>query len=202
MKKMLIYMASAFFSFNLAAAALPLNNGEFDSGGRGWKLCRMSKVSDNDGNKVLLINDNDPKKGSSVWSSSLKIKGVAYYKIAFRARSLQAGEKRGIAGLYVRFFARDGKALYFSRAPIPFHRDPGERLYHGHIGLYAFRMDILKKFVQLGPSRLEGIEKLEQLRLMENGIPIHVVETEHESIGVDRPEDLEIVSRILSAKPD
>ncbi len=111
MKKILIYMASAFFSFNLAAAALPLDNGGFDLGGRGWKLCRMSKVSDNDGNKVLLINDNDPKKGSSVWSSSLKIKGGAYYKIAFRARSLQAGEKRGIAGLYVRFFASDGKEI-------------------------------------------------------------------------------------------
>jgi 3-deoxy-manno-octulosonate cytidylyltransferase (CMP-KDO synthetase) len=97
-------------------------------------------------------------------------------------------------------FAKDGRALYFSRARIPYHRDEDHGQYFVHIGLYAFRMPVLKKFVQLGPSRLEGTEKLEQLRLLENGIPIHVVETVHESIGVDRPEDVEIVSRILREK--
>lgn len=97
-------------------------------------------------------------------------------------------------------FGRDGKAIYFSRAPIPFHRDKKEKQYFGHIGLYAFRMAVLQKFVQLGPSRLEATEKLEQLRLMENGLPIHVVVTEHESIGVDRPEDLAIINKILSSK--
>jgi 3-deoxy-manno-octulosonate cytidylyltransferase (CMP-KDO synthetase) len=98
-------------------------------------------------------------------------------------------------------FARDGKALYFSRSPIPYYREKNKQAeYYGHIGLYAFRMDILKKFVELGPGRLEKIEKLEQLRFLENGITIHVVVTEYESIGVDRPEDLAIVSRILSMK--
>lgn len=98
-------------------------------------------------------------------------------------------------------FARDGKALYFSRSPIPYYREEVKQAeYFGHIGLYAFRMDVLKKFVELGPSRLERIEKLEQLRLLENGINIQVVVTEYESIGVDRPEDLAIVSRILSMK--
>jgi 3-deoxy-manno-octulosonate cytidylyltransferase (CMP-KDO synthetase) len=97
-------------------------------------------------------------------------------------------------------FALDGRALYFSRSTIPCYREdrPGE--YFGHIGLYAFRMNVLEKFVQLGPSHLERIEKLEQLRLLENGIPIHVVVTEYESIGVDRPGDLAIVSKILSMK--
>jgi 3-deoxy-manno-octulosonate cytidylyltransferase (CMP-KDO synthetase) len=97
--------------------------------------------------------------------------------------------------------AQDGKALYFSRSPIPYYREKNKRAeYFGHIGLYAFRMDILKKFVELGPGHLEKIEKLEQLRFLENGITIHVVVTEYESIGVDRPEDLAIVSRILSMK--
>jgi 3-deoxy-manno-octulosonate cytidylyltransferase (CMP-KDO synthetase) len=58
-------------------------------------------------------------------------------------------------------------------------------------------MNILKEFVALGPSRLETAEKLEQLRLLENEIPIHVVITEHQCIGVDRPEDIKTVSKIL-----
>ncbi len=93
--------------------------------------------------------------------------------------------------------ATNGNALYFSRSPIPYGSNSTNRKFYGHIGLYAFRMNVLKKFVGLGTSRLEKIEKLEQLRLLENGIPIHVVITEHQSIGVDRPEDVETVSRIL-----
>ena len=97
-------------------------------------------------------------------------------------------------------FAKDHKALYFSRAPIPVSRNGKEDDLYGHIGLYAFRMRILRQFVILGQSRLEAIEKLEQLRLLENGIPIHVVITNHKSIGVDRPEDIKTVSKILQGK--
>jgi len=94
-------------------------------------------------------------------------------------------------------FAKNGKALYFSRAPIPYPRDGKGDGYYLHIGLYAFRMRILKRFVALNQSRLEIIERLEQLRLLENGIPIHVVVTDHLSISVDRPNDIETVSKIL-----
>lgn len=94
-------------------------------------------------------------------------------------------------------FDHDGRALYFSRAPIPFSREGSKNDFFGHIGLYAFRMPVLKQFVALGSSRLEMIEKLEQLRLLENGIPIHIVVTRHQSIGVDRPDDLKTVSHIL-----
>ena len=97
-------------------------------------------------------------------------------------------------------FAKDGRALYFSRSPIPHHRDVQRDEFYGHIGLYAFRMSILEQFVVLNPSRLETIEKLEQLRLLENGIPIHIVVTDHRSIGVDRPEDIKTVSKILMDK--
>ena len=83
-----------------------------------------------------------------------------------------------------------GNALYFSRSNIPYYRDKTEKSYLGHIGLYAFRMKTLKKFVSLPPGRLEKIEKLEQLRLLENNIPIHVVITKFSSHGVDRPEDI------------
>ncbi|MBW2591426.1 MAG: 3-deoxy-manno-octulosonate cytidylyltransferase [Deltaproteobacteria bacterium] len=97
-------------------------------------------------------------------------------------------------------FARDCKALYFSRAPIPHPRDGETDAFYGHIGLYAFRMNILEQFAKFGPGRLETVEKLEQLRLLENGISIHVVTTGYQSVGVDRPEDIETVSKILMGK--
>jgi 3-deoxy-manno-octulosonate cytidylyltransferase (CMP-KDO synthetase) len=91
-----------------------------------------------------------------------------------------------------------GNALYFSRSPIPYDRQADSNRHFGHIGIYAFRMPTLQKFVALPQGRLETIEKLEQLRLLENGIPIHVVETNQQIISVDRPEDIETVCRIIS----
>ncbi len=91
-------------------------------------------------------------------------------------------------------------ALYFSRAAIPYPRDQEQVVYFGHIGLYAFRWRILEKFVTLPPGYLETIEKLEQLRLIENGIPIYVVRTSHVSCGVDRPEDIEKVKKLLEPR--
>jgi 3-deoxy-manno-octulosonate cytidylyltransferase (CMP-KDO synthetase) len=97
-------------------------------------------------------------------------------------------------------FTSDRRAIYFSRSAIPFQRQPIGHRFYGHIGIYALRMQTLKKFVSLAQSRLEITEKLEQLRLIENNIPIHIVETEHRSIAVDRPEDIETVSQILLAE--
>lgn len=97
-------------------------------------------------------------------------------------------------------FAVDGRALYFSRAPVPYCRNgESRRHYYGHIGLYAFRKHALDRFVSLPPGRLEQLEKLEQLRLLENNIPIHVAITESGSISVDRPEDLDAVLKIRSS---
>jgi len=96
--------------------------------------------------------------------------------------------------------AGDGRALYFSRAAIPFPRDDASATYLGHIGLYAFRMEALRRFAELGPSPLEEREKLEQLRLLEAGIPIHVVITEHDGCGVDSPEDVQRAERMLTEK--
>lgn len=93
---------------------------------------------------------------------------------------------------------RRGNALYFSRAAIPHARDDRPATYYRHVGLYAFRMATLRRFVALGPGRLEQTEKLEQLRLLENGIPIRAVQTRHRSLGVDRPEDIATVARWLT----
>jgi 3-deoxy-manno-octulosonate cytidylyltransferase (CMP-KDO synthetase) len=92
-----------------------------------------------------------------------------------------------------------GRALYFSRALIPFDRE-GDGQGVGpllHIGLYGFRMATLERFAALPPGLLEKTEKLEQLRLLENAIPLHVALTRHSCHGVDRPEDLKHIVNIL-----
>lgn len=93
-----------------------------------------------------------------------------------------------------------GRALYFSRATIPFDRDTTQPRYFKHLGLYAYRKSALDRFVTLPESSLERAERLEQLRFLENGIPIHVGETPHDSIGVDTEEDLQRVVEILSMR--
>lgn len=119
-------------------------------------------------------------------------------------------------------FDKENFALYFSRSPIPFHRDllKTERSWFmvsmsnymskkefilsnlnmfKHIGIYSFRRDVLLRFSKMGPTRLEELERLEQLRALENNIKIKVKETEFETIGVDTPEDLERVERWLNS---
>jgi 3-deoxy-manno-octulosonate cytidylyltransferase (CMP-KDO synthetase) len=96
-----------------------------------------------------------------------------------------------------------GDAIYFSRCPIPYRRqDLGGATgapYFKHIGLYVYRRDFLLGYSSLPVGPLEQAERLEQLRAIENGFRIRVVETEYESLGVDTPEDLERVSRLVEA---
>ncbi len=97
-------------------------------------------------------------------------------------------------------FDRRGRALYFSRAAIPFARDPQEMAqasYYKHVGIYAYRRRFLDIFVTLPEGEWERQEKLEQLRALENGYTIQVVLTEHDSVEVDRPEDLAKVEEML-----
>ena len=93
----------------------------------------------------------------------------------------------------------DGRALYFSRATIPFDRDGngGGLLYWKHLGLYAYRKHTLDRFPGLPSSQLEAVERLEQLRLLENGIAIHVESVEHDTIGVDTEADLKTAAAVL-----
>jgi 3-deoxy-manno-octulosonate cytidylyltransferase (CMP-KDO synthetase) len=92
---------------------------------------------------------------------------------------------------------RDGDALYFSRAAIPFARNPPARAL-GHVGVYAFRKGFLEKLSALASTPLERAEGLEQLRVLENGLPIRVVQTSWRSVGVDTPEDLARAERAMS----
>jgi 3-deoxy-manno-octulosonate cytidylyltransferase (CMP-KDO synthetase) len=96
--------------------------------------------------------------------------------------------------------APDGRALYFSRATIPFDRDNSAPRYFKHLGLYAYRKSALNLFVSQPESNLEKTERLEQLRFLENGIPIYVGETPYDSVGVDTEEDLQRVAEALEKR--
>ena len=94
----------------------------------------------------------------------------------------------------------DGNALYFSRAPIPWVRDadaPVAARHFKHLGLYAFRRDALLDFPTLPPGELERVEQLEQLRWLENGYRIRVIETAYDAVSVDVPADVERVEKLL-----
>ena len=103
---------------------------------------------------------------------------------------------------------RQGFALYFSRAPIPHERDrvstsaaKATRSAWKHIGLYVYRREFLLEFAGLPETQLERLEKLEQLRALEHGVPIRVVVTSGLSIGVDTPEDLARIETLLKSNP-
>ena len=92
-----------------------------------------------------------------------------------------------------------GRALYFSRSTIPHDRDhTGQPRYFKHLGFYAYRKPALDRFCALPESALERSERLEQLRFLENGIPIYVAETSYDTIGVDTEEDLRRAEAILN----
>jgi 3-deoxy-manno-octulosonate cytidylyltransferase (CMP-KDO synthetase) len=93
-----------------------------------------------------------------------------------------------------------GRALYFSRATIPYDRDGSHPAIFKHLGFYAYRKPALDRFVALPESSLERSERLEQLRFMEEGIPIHVAETPYDSVGVDTEEDLRRVEEVLRGR--
>ena len=94
-----------------------------------------------------------------------------------------------------------GFALYFSRSPIPYLRNGSARpLFYKHIGIYAFKRDFLERFVKMPRSRLEEIESLEQLRVLENGFRIRVLTTQYDGFGIDTPADLDRARLTLDRK--
>lgn len=94
--------------------------------------------------------------------------------------------------------ALNDDALFFSRSPLPYHRDKAlAPLYYEHIGVYAFRKQSLMDFSRWGPSPLEALEKVECLRYVEHGVPIRMVRTEYMGVEIDTPEDLSKAEKFL-----
>mgnify|MGYP001604272788 CR=1 FL=1 len=93
--------------------------------------------------------------------------------------------------------ARDGRALYFSRAPIPYPRDGGAAPRFEHLGIYGFRRKALERFVSLRPTPLERCERLEQLRALEDGMTIYAAVVSETPVAIDTPADLGRAERLL-----
>ena len=146
---------------------------------------------------IVNIQGDEPALAPEMISQLVKPFEDSKVQVTTLARRISPEEARNPDRVKV-VFSSSGQALYFSRALIPFRRDNALEDYYLHLGLYAFRMNRLKQFVELPQSTLEKTERLEQLRLIENDIPIKVVITEHKSMGVDRPEDVDTIERIMA----
>lgn len=128
--------------------------------------------------------------------------------VATLASPLQSESELKDSNVVKVVFNQDGRALYFSRQPIPFWSTNGKKNldinslqpFYAHIGVYAFRKNFLLKFVSWKPSRLEKLERLEQLRILEKGYSIMVVQTNYRSQAVDTLKDVKRVEKILRGK--
>lgn len=124
-------------------------------------------------------------------------------EIATLVKALDQTEQLFNSNLVKAVIGKSNEALYFSRSPIPYLRNVKEsdwiryHTFYKHIGMYAYRSDVLAQLTKLSPSILEQAESLEQLRWLENGFKILVVETKTESLGIDTPEDLEKAKAFL-----
>jgi 3-deoxy-manno-octulosonate cytidylyltransferase (CMP-KDO synthetase) len=122
---------------------------------------------------------------------------VAMATPAYRLADPQATQNPHVVKVV---FDQRHRALYFSRASIPFWRDPSEPpYYYKHIGIYGYRYGFLRCFGQLPPGVWERAEKLEQLRALEHGYAIRIIETQYETLEVDVPEDIARVESYLNS---
>jgi len=147
-----------------------------------------------DADWFLNIQGDEPLISDAVLNPFIESLGT--FEMATLARRITREEEIKSPNNVKVVFGGDGRALYFSRSPIPYPRD-GAGEYWLHLGIYAYRAGTLRRLVSLSPSPLENMEKLEQLRALENGIAIQVIPTSFHSVGVDTPEDVSIVEKLL-----
>ena len=155
-------------------------------------------VADEDYDIIINVQGDEPLLPSKVIDELIDLmKSHPEYEMATVAVPAKREEVSDPNRVKVVFNA-SGSALYFSRSVIPYLREGGEEAgVYRHWGIYAYRREVLEKFVSLPPGRLENCEKLEQLRALENGIRIYVLLSDLESIGVDTPADLAAAEKKL-----
>ncbi len=144
---------------------------------------------------VVNIQGDEPALDPATITAALKPFANPVVEVTTLAHPLDPAEAHNPNRVKV-VISNSGKGLYFSRATLPYSAGTTPIIY-GHIGLYAYRMAALKRFVELGPSPLEKAEKLEMLRLLENDIDIYVELTESSAMGVDHPDDLNKVIALM-----
>ncbi len=179
---------------------------------RTWAAVDALKLSGVD--VVVNIQGDEPLiEGAPLDALVSAFDGRSEIEMATLGREIDFSTSEGMIALNSPMTAKivlteDDRALYFSRFPIPFSRvQPAESVAASdksavlkHVGIYAFRPAFLKRFCAAGPCAIELYEGLEQLRALHLGAVIHVVRTRHESWGVDTPDDVEKIEKILSAK--
>ncbi|MFZ2655042.1 MAG: 3-deoxy-manno-octulosonate cytidylyltransferase [Victivallales bacterium] len=151
---------------------------------------------------IINVQGDEPLLPSSVIDTLIKkLKADNSIEMATVAVPVQRAEIASNPNIVKAVIDKNGFALYFSRAQVPFLREGGADMpLYRHWGIYAYRRKTLEKFIALPESELEKCEKLEQLRALENGIRIYLVIADCQSIGVDTPEDLETVKNFLKLK--
>lgn len=148
---------------------------------------------------VVNIQGDEPLLAAEAIEELLTAFADPSVEMATLARPLEKGEYEN-PNVVKLVTAANGDALYFSRASIPFLRGGGVPQHaRAHVGIYAFRADFLEHFTRLPPTPLEQAERLEQLRALEHGHRIRVVQTKYRAVGVDTAEDLERVRAIFAA---
>lgn len=185
------------------------------------KLSEAGVVAEGSDNIIVNVQGDEPMIRPEMVDEVIRLMSDERASIGTLAKRIETPEEIGDPDVVKVVFDYEGFALYFSRSPIPYYRELSSKEYavcskekessHGsayrllptacyfkHIGIYAYRKDVLLRFSRLAPTRLEEIEKLEQLRALERGFRIMVHETQYETIGVDTASDLERVERCLS----
>ena len=162
------------------------------------EVAEMSGPGKQEEQIIVNVQGDEPLIMSEMVDAVIELMEDERAAIGTLVKRIQASEEIEDPNVVKVVFNDEGFALYFSRSPIPYHREISSKDYYKHIGIYAYRKDALLRFSRLAPTRLEEIEKLEQLRALERGFKIKVHETLHETIGVDTAMDLERVEKCLS----
>ncbi|ATH08627.1 3-deoxy-D-manno-octulosonate cytidylyltransferase [Halobacteriovorax marinus] len=156
--------------------------------------------SDTDWDFVVNVQGDEPLIESDLLSRLASYHEQSSFDIATVVKPFHGHEAEHIDANKVKaiYSPINGQCLYFSRAELPFYRDSVDiKDWFLHIGIYSYRPEVLKKFCKLSPSRYELIEKLEQLRALENGFTMGAVTTDMTLMGVDVPEDIEKLEGVL-----
>lgn len=156
------------------------------------RIAEVSRKLDDDYDFILNIQGDEPFLAIEQIESLCNLISTDNFQIATLAKKILDVDEISSPNVVKVVTAKNGKALYFSRYAIPYNRQSIENIsYYKHIGMYAFKSNILQELIQLPISDLENAESLEQLRWLEAGYNIGVEYTEYESFGIDTPEDLE-----------
>lgn len=151
---------------------------------------------------ILNVQVDDPLVGPDMIDPLVQgLRDQDEVRLAVLAKEIENADEVERPEIVKMVFDGNCRALYFSRSPIPYPRNPGA-VYHKHIGPYAYRRDLLLEFSSWAPTPLEKVESLEMLRILERGEPILCVPTARDTIEIDTPGDVEALERYFAERGD